>query len=103
MKLVRIKMSISGLTEPEARGGLDDLVAEFELRPWIIKPAVAWAPESHRLIVIAHYAGESLEACRRAASDEIWDCVVACIAFSSDDVRFDIENVEAVTSAEPET
>jgi hypothetical protein len=73
MPLVRTRISVSGFTEAEIRGGLADLLGEFRERPWIIRPAASWDAERGRLVVITHYEGEDADACGLAASDEVWD------------------------------
>ncbi len=92
MPLVRTRISVSGFTEAEVRAGLADLLDEFGERPWIIRPVATWDAERGRLVVTTHYEGEDAEACSRAASDEVWDCVIACIHFSSEGIHLDIED-----------
>src|SRR4051812_3525013 len=92
MPFVRTRISVSGFTEAEVRDGVADLLDEFRERPWIIRPSASWDAERSRLVVITHYEGEDAEACGRGASDEVWDCVIACINFSSEAIHFDVED-----------
>jgi len=91
MPLVRTRIAVSGLTEAEVRSGLADLLAEFRERPWIIRPAAAWDAERGRLVVTTHYEGDDGDHLGRAASDEVWDCVIACLGFSSVGIHFDVD------------
>jgi hypothetical protein len=92
MSLVRTVISVSGFNEAEVQSGLPDLIAEFAERPWIIRPSAHWETTRQRLIVTTHYEGNEPEHDSQAALDEVWDCVIACLSFSSDGIHFDIDD-----------
>lgn len=79
--------------------GLPDLLDEFDARPWIIRPTASWDATRRRLVVSVAYEGEDVEHFRGAASDEVWDCVLACLDFSSDEIQFDVDKSAVVDSA----
>jgi len=91
MTLVRTRISVAGFSEAKVRDGLDHLLAEFRERPWIIQPTASWDAERGRLVVSSHYEGDDADGLGRVASDEIWDCVIACFNFASEGIHFDIE------------
>jgi len=91
MPLVRTRISVAGFAEAEVRDGLEHLLAEFRERSWIIQPAAFWDAVRGRLVVTTHYEGADADACGRAASDEVSDCVIACFNFASEGIHFDVE------------
>jgi hypothetical protein len=101
MPFVRTRISVAGFTEAEVRGGLADLLDELSARSWIIHPTASWDADSERLVVTTHYEGTDAGALSRAASDEVWDCVIACMSFSSEGIQFDIDESSIVQHAEP--
>jgi hypothetical protein len=101
MPLVRTNISVLGFNEAEVRSGLHDLVAEFAERPWIIRPSAHWDTERGRLIVTTHYEGDQPERDSQAALDEVWDCVIACLSFSSEGIHFDIDDFSLIPDAAP--
>ena len=102
MAFVRTRISVSGFTAAEVQGGLADLLDEFRDRPWIVQPTASWDAPRRRLVVTTHYKGDDPDRLGRAASDEVWDCVLACINFSSKGVRFQVEESIVVPKAEPD-
>ncbi len=101
MPLVQTRISVSGFTEAEVRDGLADLLDEMHQRSWIINPAASWDPGRQRLVVTTHYEGTDVASISRAASDEVWDCVIACMSFSSQGIQFSIDASSIVEHAEP--
>ena len=101
MPRVRTRISVVGFTEAEVRNALADLLAEFRERPWIIRPAAFWDAKRTRLVVTTHYQGDDADYLGRVAADEVWDCVIACIDFSSEGVHFDLEESAVVEDQEP--
>ena len=91
MPLVPTRSFVFGFTESEVRSGLPDLLAEFQERPWIIRPSASWDAERGRLVITRHYDGEDVDYMGRAASDEVWDWVIACVDFSSEGIQFELE------------
>ena len=100
MALVRTRISVAGIAEAEVRDGLEHLLAEFRERPWIVRPGATWDDERGRLVVTTHYEGDDAERVGAAASDEVWDCVIACINFSSDRIKFELEESVVVNDLE---
>ncbi len=82
---------MSGFTEAEVLGGLPHLLAEFRERPWIMRPAAAWDSERGRLVVTTHFESENVDCSGIAVLDEVRDCVIASIDFSSEGIHFDLE------------
>lgn len=96
---VRTQVSISGFTEREARDGLDDLRAELAQRPWLLDPSVAWDNGRQCLVVAVTNESASKKFFSRttaAAEDEIWDCVIACLDFSTDGITFTVDSSSVV-------
>ena len=89
---VRVTMTVTGFTEAEARTGLPDLLDEFQQRPWIVSPTTSWDTDRDCLVITIHYESDDIEHCKLAATDEIWDCVIACVPFSSEKISFTIED-----------
>lgn len=48
------------------------------------------------------FPGIDADGLSRAASDEVWDCVIACLKFSSDGIRFAIVESSVVQHVEPD-
>jgi hypothetical protein len=101
MPLVETRISVSGFTEAEVRDGLADLLDELLQRSWIINPAASWDADRECLVVTTHYEGTDADSVSRAASDEVWDCVIACMSFSSQGIQFSIDASSIVQPAEP--
>ena len=101
MPFVKTRISVAGFREAEVRDGLADLLDELRARSWIICPAASWDSGSERLIVTTHYEGTDADALSRAVADEVWDCVIACLNFASEGIRFDIVESSVVQHAEP--
>jgi len=85
-------MIVTGFTEAEALVGLPDLLDEFQHRPWILRPTGVWDADRKLLVIAVEYENDNIDGCRIAARDEVWDCLVACIQFSSNEISFEIEN-----------
>lgn len=101
MRLVQTRISVCGFSEAEVRDGLAGLLDELHQRSWIINPAASWDPDRERLVVTTHYEGTDADSVSRAASDEVWDCVIACMNFSSQGIQFSIDASSIVQHAEP--
>ncbi len=99
MILVKTRISISGFTEAEARDGLGDLHQELQQRHWIIRPDAYWDAGRSLVVVTTHYEGTDVDSVCRAASDEVWDCVIACLNFSSEEIQFTVEESSMVQQA----
>jgi hypothetical protein len=94
MRIVTSTISVSGFTDAEAAEGIPHLIEEFQHRPWMLNPAAHWDAERSRLVITVGYAGDDREAAVAAATDEVWDCVIACLNFSSEGIHFDVDGVE---------
>jgi len=102
MPFVKIRISVTGFTEAEARDGLVALLDELRSRSWIVHPAASWDADRARLVVTTHYEGTNADFLSRAASDEVWDCVIACVSFSSDGIHFEIDELSVLQYAKPD-
>jgi hypothetical protein len=94
MSFVRTRISVSGFSEQEARNGLPHLFDEFSHRPYLLKPDAYWDEPRQRLVVIVAYEGDDPRiegGVGGALFDIVWDCVIACLDFTSDGIHFDIE------------
>lgn len=96
---IRTRISVSGLTAAEVQDGLADLLDEFRQRHWIFQPTAFWDDSLQSLVVTTHYEGTDAKKAGRGAFDEVWDCVIACINFSSE-IRFEIEESVVVPKSE---
>jgi hypothetical protein len=84
MPFIRVTIAVLGLTEAEVSAGLPDLLDEFRHRHWLANPSASWDVVRRGLIVTIDYEGRDTKLCGRAVLDEVRDCVVACLQFSSD-------------------
>jgi hypothetical protein len=91
MNDVPVRIRVRGLSEAEASAGLSHLREEFQHRPWLRLPRADWDSARRELAIIVNYPGEDSKRCAEAALDEIRDCVVACLQFSSD-IQFELEH-----------
>lgn len=101
VKRIRTQVSITGLTRPEVENRLQDLLDEFEQRPWLFSTSACWDDGRARLVVAVEREGDSLAVQggdTGATLDEVWDCVVACFRIEST-VPFDIDSSEFVGTA----
>src|SRR5690349_17912361 len=92
MASVRVTLTVSGITEVEVRNGLPNLLDEFQQRPWIITPNAKWDTDRKLVVISVEYENSDIEGCKRAALDEVRDCLIACIQFSSEKISFEIED-----------
>jgi len=93
MPLVQTRISVSGFTKAEVRDGLAALLDELHQRSWIINPAASWDSDGERLVITTHYEGTDAASVNRAASDEVWNCVIACMSCSSQGIQFEIQSI----------
>ena len=103
MATVRTRISVAGYSEGEVRGGLPHLLDEFRQRPWLLKADAFWDADQSRLVVVVEAAGDDprIHGGHGGANfDEVWDCVFACIRFSSEAVRFDVEESVVVPASD---
>lgn len=93
MGLVLTEITISGLLKAEVDDGITNLRDEFASRPWMLNPTTAW--EGDLFVVAVAYEGSDLKTCGRAAYDEVWDCIIACLECSTN-LHFEIRRSEFV-------
>jgi hypothetical protein len=92
---VRTRIAVTGFTEAEARAGIPHLLEEFGHRPWLLAYDAQWVAEGSKLVVSVESEGDRLEVqggTTGANEDEVWDCVIACLTFSSEAIHFEIED-----------
>jgi hypothetical protein len=89
MAYIRITILLLGLKKADVDAGLNDLMDEFRHRPWLINPNALWDIEQNGLVVKMDYEGHDVRLCSQAALDEVRNCVIACLQFSSD-LKFEI-------------
>jgi hypothetical protein len=95
VKRLRTQISVTGFTQQEVEGGLQDLLDEFVERPWLLAASAHWDGDRQRLVVSIDREGDSLAiqgGDSGATFDEVWDCVIACFNFSSDGIHFDVDS-----------
>ena len=86
----RILIGVDGFTEVEATEGSSYLLGYLQDRPWLIAPMVAWDKEAARIIIGTEVEGNEPEGLEAFVLDEVWDCVIAAIDFSSEGVHFEL-------------
>jgi hypothetical protein len=99
MSRIRTRVSITGFNEAEVGAGLPHLIEEFGQRPWLLKTDAFWDGGRSRLVVTVQREGDDarIEGGDGGANlDEIWDCVIACVNFTSKGIHFDVEASEVV-------
>lgn len=104
MGRVRTRIAVTGLAEAEAVAGIPDLLDEFGHRPWLSAYDARWVADGSRLVVTVESDGDGLAVQGGTTGghlDEVWDCVIACIRFPSEGVRFRIEESSLVPGADP--
>jgi hypothetical protein len=99
MAITRVTLTVHGFTEAEVQAGLTDLLDEFRRRDWIVSPSASWDVARKCLVISAGYDCDDIDGCRLAAKDEVWDCVIACLQFSSEEISFTIEDASYAPAA----
>jgi hypothetical protein len=94
MSQVRTKISVAGFDDIEIAESLQDLLAEFNERPWLMNPQAEWDTVQKVLLVTVETEGDDPKLESEGAFDEIWDCVIACFSFSSERISFNILEAE---------
>jgi hypothetical protein len=84
------RIAVTGFQESEIADGLPHLLRYLSERPWLLNPKATWDAEGNRLIVEVGTEEIGSDVASEFAFDEIWDCVIAAINFSSDKIHFDI-------------
>jgi hypothetical protein len=82
MQHALIKTAVAGLSQKEALDGLPAIRNEFNSRKWLLNPNAKWDEDKSLLIISIEYETNDLIGAEKAAKDEIWDCVIACINIS---------------------
>jgi hypothetical protein len=94
MSRVRTRIAVTAFTEAEASEGLPHLLKELGQRPWLLAYDAKWVTDGAKLDVWVESQGNSLQVhggTTGAHLDEVWDCVIACLNFSSERIYFEIE------------
>lgn len=94
MRRVRTRIAVTGFTETEAGAGIPHLLEEFGQRPWLLAYDAKWVADGLKLVVAVESEGDSLEVQGGTTGtnlDEVWDCVIACLKFSSESINFEVE------------
>ncbi|HZH29168.1 MAG TPA: hypothetical protein VEY11_00110 [Pyrinomonadaceae bacterium] len=90
MSQVHTKISVAGFNDVEIAESLQDFLAEFSERPWLMNPQAVWDAEQKVLLVTVETEGDDPKLESEGVFDEIWDCVIACFNFSSERISFNI-------------
>jgi hypothetical protein len=102
MPHVYTRFAIFGFKQAEAVAGIPHLVEEFRQRPWLSKTSAWWDSQRGCLVVAVEREGSNpaINGGEGGANlDEVSDCVIACIQFSSDGIRFSVEESSVVPDA----
>jgi hypothetical protein len=95
MPNVRTRISVVGLTAEEVSASIDDLRTEFAARLWLLKSDAKWDAEHKRLVITIESEGNDLRIQGGdvgAVLDEVSDCVIACIHFTGERIRFNMDD-----------
>ena len=85
--MYRATVICTGLTEPEAREAVTDMLSEFEQRPWQLEVECEWREGVLRLS-----AQNEVDSTGMALLDEFGDVVVACVTYAGE-VNMAVESV----------
>ncbi len=98
MRRMRTLILVHGFTAAETGEGIPHLLAEFADRHLLASDA-RWDDERGILLftVESEDFGARLPGGTAGAHlDLVWDCVMACVQFSGEGIRFEVEASEAV-------
>ncbi len=104
MKRVRAQIAVTGFCEAEVGEGIQHLLQEFKQRPWLLSYDARWLAVDLKLVITIETQGDSLEVqggATGAILDEVSDCVIASMQFSSEGISFRVEKACFVESSEP--
>ena len=99
MTRVRTRIAVTGFTEHEAREGVPHLLEEFGQRPWLLACDARWEAAGSKVTVTVESEGGSLALQGGTAGahlDEVRDCVIACLNFTSEGIHFEVEEATLV-------
>lgn len=99
MPRVRTKISVAGFNDAEVVESLQDFLAEFSERPWLMNPRAEWDAGQKLLVVTAETEGDDPKLEAEGAFDEMWGCVITYFTFSSERISFNILEAELIPSA----
>lgn len=100
MARIRTQIGVTGITADEARNGIADVLEYLGEREWLLKVDAIWDDDSQRIIVVVEREGNDPDLEAKATIDEVWDCVIAAIHFSSELISFDILKSEPVDAVQ---
>jgi hypothetical protein len=90
---IRTRIGVDGFTESEATEGLPYLLSYLQERSWLLEPKAVWDREASRIIVETKVEGSDPNTSAQATLDDVWDCVIAAIHFSSERIHFELIEV----------
>jgi hypothetical protein len=87
---------VAGFNDDEIAEGIQDFLAEFNERLWLMNPQAVWDAGRKLLMVTVETEGDDPKLESEGVFDEIWDCVIAYFNFSSERISFDILEAELI-------
>ncbi|MDP6044651.1 MAG: hypothetical protein QGG25_03505 [Phycisphaerae bacterium] len=94
MDLVRTYISVTGFNSSEAEAGIPDLLEEFGDRSYIHAAEAQWNGDAETIDLWIELEGDDSDEWRSFAENQAWDCVIACINSSSEEIVFKTTKVE---------
>jgi hypothetical protein len=94
MDLVRTYISVSGFNSSEAGAGIPDLLEEFGERSYIHASGAEWNGDAETIDLWIEIEGDDPDEWRAFAEEQAWDCVIACVNCSSEEIGFETIKVE---------
>jgi hypothetical protein len=85
---------VAGFNDAEIAESLQEFLAEFGERPWLINPQAVWDAGQKLLMVTAETEGDDPKLESEGVVDEMRDCVIAYFNFSSERISFNILEAE---------
>jgi hypothetical protein len=88
MAYEQVTFQVEGFSEAEALAGMPDLLAELRARPWLHAPHVSWDAAQSSILIAITREQEDGDHDGQGTLDEVWDCVIATVTFSSPRISF---------------
>ena len=89
-KIYKVKILVSGFTKEQVTEGLQDLLDEFRVRPWLFETEAYFDETNNLLVVIVGYENDfRLE---EGAIDEVSDCIIATLNFN-EQISFNVSKI----------
>ena len=99
----RITIEVTGFSQNEAITGIPVLLAELRERPWLEHPKALWDETAECIRLQIDRDQEDGDQNGQGTLDEVWDCVIATITFSSARVAFSLVSLEALDGSQDGT